>query len=673
MAKNCGNHSDTPAVAECGSCAKPVCLMCVEEAPEGTFCSAGCIEARRLQARAQAVVAAQPAGSCDGHPDSPAVARCKVCEKGVCLLCIVDSPEGTFCSQKCLDVMCEVKGWVEDPSVVLKTGSEPPAEAPPPPASAPAVEAPPPAPAPPAPAPAYVHTPVSLPCAFHPDTKSVADCDRCARPLCRTCAVKTLKGTFCSAACVEEPAAAPAPGKGRTALIALAAAALVAIGIVAVVLTSGSPEERPVVQAQPPAKPEPAPSPKPEPKPEPPKPAPVAKPEPAPAPKPEPAPVAKPEPAPTPKPEPKPEPPKPAPVAKPEPAPAPKPEPKPEPPKPAPKPAPHLVRAADPWRDVKPGSWFRVKSSAAGRDSYTDIGLRERGAWYVVLAIQVRREKTEPEQHRWIEPGEARSTGELRLDQPGVSLDLDLATLRGREGEVLWVVREGAHAGVVVKKEGASARTRLVQAEPGTLAVKDRSFPCLRVETEEGGATALRWLSAEVPLPSIKSELAGTTETLVDFGSDWSKRPRFPGEPEPVAKAEPPKPAPVPPPPPPVAKPEPAPLPKPEPPKPAPPAEDPADRSKRLQSEAAAKIKEASPAYRDVAAADPLPVKPEEVRALLARAEGAHRLLREARSAYLESKAAAVDPAVIDRRVAQIDSLLTALAARMAQLEAAPR
>ncbi len=734
MSKTCGNHPDSPAVAECGACAKPVCLMCVEEAPEGTFCSAACVESRRARARAEASAPPVPLGTCANHSDSPAVARCKVCEKGVCVLCIVDAAEGTFCSERCVQVMAEVKGWVEEPSVVLK-----PDALPPPPARPAKVELPPLPPASPAPA-------VGRSCASHPGAAAVGDCDRCGKAVCRACRVAFSWGSFCSAACAQASApagAGKAADRGRPVALALAAVALLALGVTAVLVTTSSPEgppvaksdPDPVLKSEPPkpapvAKPEPAPTPQPEPvpvpKPEPPKPAPVAKPEPAPTPKPDPVPV------------PKPEPPKPAPVAKPEPAPTPKPEPvpvpKPEPPKPAPvaKPEPaatpsaplarHLVKAADPWAEVESGAWYRIRTTDSGKVRYTDVGLRERGPWYAVLVSQVRAEKTEPEQHRWIERVQPKSAGELRLELEGVDLDLDLVSLRGREPEVNWVVRGGRNAGVVVKREGTGPRVRIVKARTETVVVKERAFECLRVDMEEAGTSVRRWHCADVPLAALKSEREGFSEALVDWGTDWLKRPPFPATAEPVAKAEPaappvakpetpkppapvvtpdPKPEPAKPepkpeapkPPPPVAKPDPKPVPAtpPEAPKPPPPAkpepkpetpkpetpppakEDPSERAKKDVAEAAARIREATPRYRDVAAADPLPARAEDLKLLLAQAETAHRLLREARVLYLGAKAASDDPDTLDRRVGQIDSLLASLAKRMALIESALR
>ena len=94
---------------------------------------------------------------------------------------------------------------------------------------------------------------------------------------------------------------------------------------------------------------------------------------------------------------------------------------------------------------------------------------------------------------------------------------------------------------------------------------------------------------------------------------------------------------------------------------------------RRAVAEAAGKIREATPLYGEVAAADPLPAQPPELKALFLRAESAHRMLRDARILYLDAKAASDDPSILDRRISQIDSLLAALAKRMAQMEAALR
>ncbi|HXX93176.1 MAG TPA: hypothetical protein VEN81_06050, partial [Planctomycetota bacterium] len=51
--------------------------------------------------------------NCVQHPDAPAVAACKVCEKSLCLMCTTEVSGDIFCSPKCADVFSEVKDWIE--------------------------------------------------------------------------------------------------------------------------------------------------------------------------------------------------------------------------------------------------------------------------------------------------------------------------------------------------------------------------------------------------------------------------------------------------------------------------------------------------------------------------------------------------------------------------------
>src|SRR5207247_218192 len=51
--------------------------------------------------------------TCANHPESLALATCKACEKSVCLMCVLDEKEGTFCSTKCVQVFREVSAWVD--------------------------------------------------------------------------------------------------------------------------------------------------------------------------------------------------------------------------------------------------------------------------------------------------------------------------------------------------------------------------------------------------------------------------------------------------------------------------------------------------------------------------------------------------------------------------------
>src|SRR5437762_2727709 len=50
--------------------------------------------------------------TCANHSESLALATCKACEKSICLMCVCDEKEGTFCSTRCTQAFREVGGWV---------------------------------------------------------------------------------------------------------------------------------------------------------------------------------------------------------------------------------------------------------------------------------------------------------------------------------------------------------------------------------------------------------------------------------------------------------------------------------------------------------------------------------------------------------------------------------
>ena len=659
---------------------------------------------------------------CINHPESPSVGACKACEKPVCLMCIVEIQGVSFCSDACGTAYQEVKDWLERPAadeewnpLAEAAPKAPAANAPPPPAELPA-------PTEPRPAKTAARTPsgtemrAALSSAF-----GDADAGKPADPS-------------------EEPPAPPSGpvflAPNRTMLyVAIAATLLVVLGIgflmysphedPAQVARTGTPTAEP--PPLPPAKPEPPkkdppkpgpvkPAPLPEPpkpviaKVEPPKPEPVKPPPPQPepvkpeAPKPviakveppKPEPVKplppKPEPVkpPAPKPEPlKPEPPKPVPpkVDPPKPEPVkpqpPKPEiakvepPKPEPVKPPP-PAPHLAFLRDPWGKVKEGTWYRIRTTANGEDSYRDLGLRESGSGYRVLVSQTSaRGKTEQEQFTWTEPEDLSVMGSVNGEAQGTRYAADVVRTKASRPSQ-YVLKDGPHAGAVFPADAVLTRLALE-----TLTVKDRKIACTVMETElkEPKRGVTTWFSPLIPLGTVKAESPGLTSSIVDFGDDWSRRPPFPAPPAPViAKVEPPKPPPPPPPPPP--KPEP---PKPEPPAPPPPKPEPSKveipkprpevteasaRIRKSMSDAAGLIREATPMYQEVALAmESVPSDKAALRDLFGKAERVRMKLGDARILYQSVKSDAPDPAVLVRRVAQLDEILDAVQECQKQLK----
>src|ERR1043165_3894044 len=136
--------------------------------------------------------------SCANHPESMALATCKACDKSICLMCVVDEKEGTFCSSDCHSAFAsgqEVPKFVAAaapaaaaaPSGAQKIESifddEPAApaaveeSAPPPPSEDPM----------PIVAEGTKWRPIGAQCQNHTDTPAVANCDRCSKPVCALC------------------------------------------------------------------------------------------------------------------------------------------------------------------------------------------------------------------------------------------------------------------------------------------------------------------------------------------------------------------------------------------------------------------------------------------------------------------------------------------------------
>ncbi len=189
---------------------------------------------------------------------------------------------------------------------------------------------------------------------------------------------------------------------------------------------------------------------------------------------------------------------------------------------------------ADPWREQKVGAWFRVKAVAGRDETLTDAGLRERGAGFYVLGVQVC-VGGRAEWEKW-DRCEARSTtllGQEMVDVGGTLVDSDLYQLVSKAGtERIWVLLDGPHAGAPVKTESPGTIFVASKIEPETLAVGSKSFECAKLSGVEtiGGkkGDAIRWWSAAYPLGPVKSTSATLQTEAVKAGDDWNKRPPLP-------------------------------------------------------------------------------------------------------------------------------------------------
>ncbi|MBV8880427.1 MAG: hypothetical protein JO332_10715 [Planctomycetaceae bacterium] len=485
--------------------------------------------------------------SCANHPESMALATCKACDKSICLMCVVDEKEGTFCSSECHAAFVEgreVPKFVEsaaEPASVASSGAQKiesifddGPSAPAAPASSEGMNLPPSDDPMPIVAEGTKWRSIGTQCDNHSDTPAVANCDRCGKPVCALCLLEAAQGTFCSSDCMGATAQQAAPkatsggrpapavsGKAEQAALQgkpvfkfkeparTNKAGLIAIcAVFAVVIPVGcyysykafAPESVP--DPNPPIvnTPDPVLDPRPvdprpvDPRPVDPRPA---DPPPVVAKNPDPEPVER-NPDATPK----------GVILR---------------SRPAPKAVP--VRVLNPWSEERPGSWYRLRTTAGGKTTYTDIGLKEKTSGSYVLATA----------------SSDGQTGEKKVDAPTVFLRGEQTfTFEGREflcetqtasmekdAAKTAVLISSKYPGAVFKSDAADAPFTATKVWEYTSRVKNRSFDCLVVE----GLLAkqpVKTYYAALPIHMIRQEKAGESTVLVDFGDDWAKRPAFP-------------------------------------------------------------------------------------------------------------------------------------------------
>jgi hypothetical protein len=501
---------------------------------------------------------------CANHPESMALSACKACEKSICLMCVVDEKEGTFCSEKCVKVFREVSDWVDtgnSPAAAASSAAGAPTAAPP------AVETPPPqavstgsifdqSPAPegateqaqfePLVSPGTKWRMIGSMCAHHADTPAIATCERCGKTVCALCVMEASTGTFCNecgAAATQAPPPAPVPmpppaarpstGQVRTAPPrpptvreeASSGGRLVTVVVLLLALGVGGyfaythfmPAENagpnpPIAITNP--KPPPPPPP-----PVPPNPSKVTPPKIDPPkvdpPKTDPPKVDPPKVDP-----PKTDPPKVDP-------------PKTDPPKPPPKPE-MPGRILNPWANEEPGTWYRIMTTGGGETTFVDLGLKQKTFEAYVLNVQAHSKgKTDPASDVTTVVPQFWSKGEETLvfnDRSFLCEIRETKTPQGRQRS--WVLIEGRHVGAVLKREGAMEKLTTRRVWEHSLRIQGRPFECLVVESEldRGGVKSWIkiWHSGELPMGTLRSESGGTSTSLVDMGDDWSKRPPFP-------------------------------------------------------------------------------------------------------------------------------------------------
>jgi hypothetical protein len=495
---------------------------------------------------------------CSNHPESMAVATCKACSKSVCLMCVSDEKEGTFCSPEChaafvsgAPVSAAQPAAAPGGDVI---GSIFDAEPPPPSTSLnlPAGDGP-----EPIVAEGTKWRPIGAKCENHGDTDAVANCDRCGKAVCPLCLLEAAAGTFCSSECMtgtgsaapaaearvlEEaapppppprPAPAPrppAPVPQRSAPVNVMATGKVhkksggtiAAAILLLLLAGGGyfgydyweknlrpgtqdPSTSLVTPPLPPVKPPPVVEP---PKPPPPDPVKI--------------PVV--------------EPPKPPPVKPPvEP---PKPEPPPPPVRrPVKREAPPVVRQTrifNPWGAEEVGSWYRTRTVRGGEITYTDQGVKERAEHSVTLYRQTcTNGKPGPVTEVKAEPQTVFLGGErtFTFDERPFLCELRQYSADPAAPKY-WTQLQGRHVGAVLQAETPEGTLTATRVWEHDVRLNRRSFDSLVVEAEiekDGAKRKVKtWYSGQYLIGPVREEREGVSTALVDWGLDWSKRTAFP-------------------------------------------------------------------------------------------------------------------------------------------------
>ncbi len=305
-----------------------------------------------------------------------------------------------------------------------------------------------------------------------------------------------------------------------------------------------------------------------------------------------------------------------------------------------------------PWMNEKEGAWYRTKSAMSSMEMFIDQGLKEKGADYFVLVSVTHMTGVPPTEQATKVPLQGAAiqpTGseEVEVDGAKYACDIYETETAGAKTKT-WVVKDGDYKGQAAKMESDTVKMQAKKFSKETVTVKDRSFDCVVVETAmEAMGTKMAskvWMCATCPVP-LRSETAGSTMSLVDFGDDWSKRPEAP-------LAAPPPP---PPPPPPPATTEAQP--------PPPPKDDlaavKAAKVRKSMDEADALVKDVVPAYKELAGSmQTLPANLAMLRELLKKVEAVEKKLYDAQLKYTLIKSDAPDPQMVDARIRSLDKLI---------------
>jgi hypothetical protein len=197
-----------------------------------------------------------------------------------------------------------------------------------------------------------------------------------------------------------------------------------------------------------------------------------------------------------------------------------------------------IKKTIDPWEHQEPGGWYRMKVTAQEKERYIDLGLKSRGeAQSTLLSQEWTGERLEPVKEIPSKPANIKVIGEETLQVQSRSFRCEVRCSLDEVGNVKtddreWVIKDGRYAGARLKKESPKLTVVAGKVWDHTLKVKGREFDCLVVEVQWKSGDQTRevktWHCSDLPNP-LRIETDETSTIIVDFGSDWSKRPPFPG------------------------------------------------------------------------------------------------------------------------------------------------
>jgi hypothetical protein len=184
----------------------------------------------------------------------------------------------------------------------------------------------------------------------------------------------------------------------------------------------------------------------------------------------------------------------------------------------------------DSWMDHDLGTWYRFGTRTRTSTTYTDTLLVSRSPGAYTLRTVVGRDGMTREESERSHPVEA-----VALDGQAAMIVGDLefrcevrqrATLQGVE--VSWVVRDGPHAGVVLRRAGPGEKFSFASAVEASVRVGERTIDCLVLNGIRNGVPTKVWACAAVPMGFVRRESDGSIEELVAWGKDPDQRPDFP-------------------------------------------------------------------------------------------------------------------------------------------------